>query len=171
MYNIILYNIGGGYSIRSPDFILVSLKLLLGSLYDIEKKLWDKNFIIIKPNMDTVSYFNDNFIHVFLDLIISGNQVFRTVTKCFKLMVVYNVGVFSLTKQITCNLFRSILKGQHFGEMSSQITPCTHLFKHFAGLSFKRYVHWAMVHDPAIEHISNMWHQQPLDVYLLPWSL
>lgn len=74
----------------------------------MEKKLWDKNFIIIKPNMDTVSYFNDNFIHVFLDLIISGNQVFRTVTKCFKLMVVYNVGVFSLTKQITCNLFRSI---------------------------------------------------------------
>lgn len=83
MYNIILYNIGG-YSIRSPDFILVSLKLLLGSLYDIEKKLWDKNFIIIKPNMDTVSYFNDNFIHVFLDLIISGNQVFSAVTKCFK---------------------------------------------------------------------------------------
>lgn len=98
--------------------------------------------------MDTVSYFNDNFIHVFLDLIISGNQVFRTVTKCFKLMVVYNVGVFSLTKQITCNLFRSILKGQHFGEMSSQITPCTHLFKHFAGLSFKRYMYtgpWCMI--------------------------
>lgn len=124
--------------------------------------------------MDTVSYFNDNFIHVFLDLIISGNQVFRTVTKCFKLMVVYNVGVFSLTKQITCNLFRSIWKGQNLGEMLSQITPCTHLFKHFGGLSFKRYVHslhWAMVHDPAIEHISNMWHQQPLDLYLLPWSL
>lgn len=85
LYNIILYNIGGGYSIRSPDFILVSLKLFFSSLYDIEKKLWNKNFIIIKPNMDTVSYFNDNFIHVFLDLIISGNEVFSTVTKCLSL--------------------------------------------------------------------------------------
>lgn len=83
-YHIIQYW-GGGYSIRSPDFILVSLKLFFSSLYDIEKKLWNKNFIIIKPNMDTVSYFNDNFIHVFLDLIISGNEVFSTVTKCLSL--------------------------------------------------------------------------------------
>lgn len=114
--------------------------------------------------MDTVSYFNDNFIHVFLDLIISGNQVFSTVTKCLNLQCWC----------ILCNLFRSIWKGQNLGEMLSHITPCTHLFKHFGGLSFKRYVHslhWAMVHDPAIEHISNMWHQQPLDIYLLPWSL
>lgn len=64
---------GGGYSIRFFDFILVSLKFFLGFLYDIEKKLWDKNFIIIKLNMDIVFYFNDNFIYVFFDFIILGN--------------------------------------------------------------------------------------------------
>lgn len=63
----------GGYSIRFFDFILVSLKFFLGFLYDIEKKLWDKNFIIIKLNMDIVFYFNDNFIYVFFDFIILGN--------------------------------------------------------------------------------------------------
>lgn len=99
--------------------------------------------------MNTVPYFNDNFIHVILNLHLPDNQVFSSSIQCRYITFLihkpnYLLLVWPWYFTINSGLFWKVkIKGKCYFK-----SPPPHLFKYIACFCFKRYVHTcrAMVH-------------------------